>query len=265
MKSMYQRMLVLFSALLILGFTYAQEKEKSYQMYAVHEDIVKPSKVTQYEAVAKEFKMVMDKYKNEVPDLHYLAVSTDNMHYMYVWPIDSMADLDKNPLAEVRNKMGADKFDDMMARMDDCYSSHTTYTMTLDKNMTYMPEGISQTQEGENYREFHYYYTSPAKLNNLAKKGMAIKEFHASNNSPASYRIYRSGFGAPKSFFMVAVSAKDPSHMAQKSQEIYTKLGPEYQKALNEAMNYTTKYDKVTGWIRPDLSVEKVKTTASKK
>ena len=262
MKSIKLRLMPLVAAVLLVGNIYAQ-KEKSYQMYAVHEDVVMPSMVSEYEAVAKEFKEVMDKYKGEVADLTYLCASTDNLRYLFVWPIDNMAELDKNPLAEVRQKMGAESFDDMMERMDKCYSSHTTYTISLDKNLTYMPDGIEQTQEGLNYREYHYYYTSPSDMGKLAKKGKAIKEYHEKMASNSSYRIYRSGFGTPEAFFMVAISAKDPADMARRSQETMTALGQEYQKLLGDAMKYTSRYEKLSGWIRNDLSV--TKSVATKK
>ena len=167
-----------------------------------------------------------------------------------------MADLDKNPLGEVREKMGADKFDDMMARMDECYDKHYTYTLTLDKNLSYMPEGISQTQEGMNYREYHYYYTTPSMMKKSWKTAKEIRDYHANNGSDLRYRIYTNGaVGTTEAFFMVAVSAKNPAHMAEMIQASRKKLGPEYTKLLNKALSQSSRYEKITGWIRPDLSV----------
>lgn len=263
MRSIKTRLLLGAMLMLFIGITYGQDKS-NYQMYAVHEDVVKPSMLMEYEAVAKEFSDTMKKYIGEIEDLSYLCTSTDNLRYMYVWPIENMADFDKNPMAQVREKVGAEKFDDMMARMDKCYSSHTTYTIALDKNMSYMPEGISQTQDGMDYREFHYYYTTPEMHKKLAKKGMAIREYHASKDSGASYRVYQSGMGTPETFFMVAVSAKDPVHMAERSRDMMKKLGPEYQKMLNDALKYSSKYEKFTGWIRRDLSVGPTSVTTKK-
>ncbi len=263
MKSINTRLLSFFAAVLILGYSYGQE-EKSYQGYAVHEDVVKPSKMAQYEAVAKEFTELMNKYKNEVDGLQYLCASTDDLRYLFVWPIDNMADLDKNPVGEVREKVGAEKFDKIMARMDECYDKHFTYTLTLDKKMSYMPEGISQTQEGMNYREYHYYYTTPSMMKKLADAGMEIKKYHEKNDSGANYRIYRSGMGTSDAFFMVAISAKDPADMAQRQQSMMAKLGPEYQTLLQNALKYSTRYEKQTGWIRPDLSVAQSPVTKKK-
>ena len=31
----------------------------------------------------------------------------------------------------------------------------------LDENLTYMPEGVTQTPEGENYRKFYFIYYKP--------------------------------------------------------------------------------------------------------
>lgn len=256
MKTTRKQWGILLIALLLMGMSYAQEK-KEKKMFAVHEDVVMPSMLSEYEAVSKEFTAVMNKYKNEIADLEYLSVSTDDMRYMFVWPIDNMGELDKNPIAEVRNKVGAEKFDAMMDRMDKCYTSHTTYTIAMDPYLTYMPEGFSQTQKGHNYREFHYYYTTPGDMNKLAKVGKKVAELHASKNSPNTYRIYRSGFGAPESFFMVAISAKDAKHMAERSEANNKLLGQEFNELRNKALKYTTRYEVKTGWIREDLSVSK--------
>lgn len=263
MKSINVRLLTFLAAVLIIGYSYGQE-EKSYQGYAVHEDVVKPSKMAQYEAVAKEFTNLMNQYRDKVDGLGYLCATTDDLRYMFVWPIDKMADLDNNPIGEVREKVGAEKFDEMMARMDECYDKHFTYTLTLDKNMSYMPEGISQTTEGMNYREYHYYYTTPSMMGKLAKAGKAIRDYHAEKNSPARYRIYRSGMGTTDAFFMVAISGKDPADMAKKQQEMMSKFGPEYQALLQDALKYSTRYEKQTGWIRPDLSVAQTPVTKKK-
>lgn len=259
MKTTKKRWGFFLIALFMMGALAAQEK-KEKKMFAVHEDVVMPSMQAEYEAVSKEFTDVMNKYKNEIEGLEYLAVSTDDMRYMFVWPIDGMADLDMNSMGEVREKMGAEKFDDMMARMDKCYTSHTTYTMSADTKLTYMPEGFSQTQKGQNYREFHFYYTTPGQMYDLAKIGKKINELHASKNSPNTYRVYRSGFGAPESYFMVAIAAKDARHFAEKSEANYKLLGKEFGDLRNKALKYTTRYEVKTAWIREDLSVKKDET-----
>jgi len=256
MKTTKKRWGLVLITLIMMGTLVAQEK-KEYKMFAVHEDVVMPSMQAEYEVVSKEFTNVMNKYKNEIDGLEYLAVSTDDMRYMFVWPIKGMADLDMNSMGKVREKMGAEKFDDMMSRMDKCYTSHNTYTIAMDPNLTYMPEGFSQTQEGMNYREFHYYYTTPGNMKKLAKVGKKVAELHASKNSQSTYRIYRSGFGAPESFFMVAISAKDPKHMAERSEANYKLLGKEFNELRNKALKYTSRFEVKTGWIRDDLTVAK--------
>ena len=249
------KFLLLSATMTLLCWSGFSQNSDKYQMYAVHEDVVKPSMVGEYEAIMKEFKTVMDTYKNDIEGLQYLCATSDDFRYLFIWPIANMADLDKNPIMEVRAKMGAEKFDNLMARMDACYDKHGTYTLVLDKEMSYMPDGISQTQAGMPYRVYYYYYASPGNMAKLAKMGMKMKELVSRKNSGMHYRVYRSAFGSMDSFFLVAVSAKDPAHLAQLQMESEKLLGEERLKIINEILKYTSKFDTQNGWMREDISV----------
>jgi hypothetical protein len=117
-----------------------------------------------------------------------------------------------------------------------------------------MPEGITQTPEGENYREFHYIYVSPGNRSVLKEKMKAIKALYKSKDSKTSYRVYNSGFGTDGEFYMVAIAAKDQEHMAQKGKANKELFGEDGQNAMWEMYQNVLRYEKMEGEMRPDMA-----------
>ena len=87
-----------------------------------------------------------------------------------------------------------DEFGGKCNRFNKCYDSHGSYIITMDEELTDMPDGSSQTQEGQNYRKYIYLYYTPENHAKLKEGMKAVKEMFASKESKEHYRIYRSGF-----------------------------------------------------------------------
>ncbi len=252
MKTMKCRLLLMLITFVFVGSMYAQEEKKS-QMYLVHEDQVKPSMLTQYEKASKLF---ADKMKeHDIQSTSWLSSVTDDFRYMYVTPIESMADLDDNDwVDELSEKMGADAFGEMMSEFSPCYDRHGNYVISMDKELTYMPDGITQTTEGKNFRKFFYIYHSPENSKAMRSAMKGVKDLFASKNSTSHYRVYSSGFGTMDTYYLVAISAKDPISMEQQSAANDKLLGEDAKPVFGKVMGLATRFVEYTGNIRPDLS-----------
>lgn len=248
MNTLKKLLLLSFISMAIAGAGNAQNNK----LYSVHEDIVKPSMVGEYEKIVKELKDNLVKYN--IPGVQYIVTKTDDFRYLYVLPLNNMADLDKNLFLPLSEKMGKDKMGELFNRMDKCYDRHGTYTLVLDENLSYMPNGISQTQEGMPYRVFYWYHATPENLDKLAAAGKAVKDYHAGKQSKLHYRVYKSGFGPLDSYYMIAVSAKDPQHLAQMQVENNKLLGEAGAKLINDALLYTSKFETVNAWMMDELA-----------
>ena len=242
---------LLFFFLFISSFGMAQEKAKN-QLFSVHEDVVKPSMVAEYEMLAKQLAAALKEH--DIKGVEYLSAVTDDFRYLYVTPIENMAELDNNYFATLAEKMGGDNLGELFSKMDQCYEKHGNYMITMDTEMSHMPEGISQTQEGLPHRTFFEYHVTPANIRALSEVGMRIKEYHAAHESPLHYRVYRKGFGGLGDYFLIAVSSKDAAHFESIMNETMALLGEEYGALINEALSLTTRFDTYQGTIRPDLS-----------
>ena len=228
----------------------AQENNNS-QMYLIHVDPVKPSMLSEYEKTASKFvKMCKDNNFSQ----NFTTLVTEDNKYYYISPLKNFAELDKDPMASLREKVGAEEFGKVFRDFDKCYDVHQDFVLTLDNELSYMPDGMTTTIEGENYRENTRYYFSPADTEKAEEVAKAFKKFYSDNNIKTHYRVYRSGFGAEGSYFMVAVAAKDAMDMERKNAEARKAMGSKVEE-LNANLNkILLKTETMRGWIRPDLS-----------
>lgn len=245
-KTIKHALLLAIMVLLAPMTTHAQ------QMYHVHEDVVKPSMTMEYEAVLKEVGELMK--ANPLEDVSMLVLQGYNNHYYFVRPISGMADLDKlSPVGQLAEKAGKEKVGKLFNRMDKCYDIEKNYIITLDNDLSYMPNGISQTTEGENYREQYKIYVTPQNRGTVKEKMMAIKALNEQKGSEQYYRVYRSGFGADAEFYLVSMSAKDNMHMAERSKANEKLMGEDGKKTMSDLFVNVSKIEKIEGEMRPDL------------
>ncbi|MBU3823095.1 hypothetical protein KO566_13615 [Flavobacteriaceae bacterium XHP0103] len=67
------------------------------------------------------------------------------------------------------------------------------------------------------------------------------------------YRIYRSGFGVSQSYYMVAIASKDEIDSANKFKANEELQGEDRKEPFQKLMSTLSKYEEITGEMRPDL------------
>jgi hypothetical protein len=222
------------------------------QRFWVHEDVVKPGMVAEYEAVCKE--LIGHLKTHKIQGASWITTNTSDNKYLYVSPITGMADLDKPVFAELAQKMGQKEMSALFARMDKCYDVEHDYIISLDTDLSYQPGGINQTPEGHDYRMFHYLFVTPGNRGVIKEKMKAVKDMFASKGSKVHYRVYRSGFGTRGEFYMVAVAAKDAVEHAQMAKANQELLGEDGGKVMWELFNSLLSYEEYSGMMRPDMA-----------
>jgi hypothetical protein len=117
-----------------------------------------------------------------------------------------------------------------------------------------MPEGITQTPEGEDYRKFFYFHITPSNRAMVKKTMEAITNLFSSKGSKFYYRVYKSGFGTRGEFYMVAAAAKNPTDYSEKVAANNELLGDEWPKLYGELRSHLLKYEVFSGRMRPDMA-----------
>ncbi|WP_417195570.1 hypothetical protein [Bizionia sp.] len=222
------------------------------QAYWIHADQVKPSKQTNYEQITKDF--IAACKKHDLKNADWVTARTDDGMYLNIMPIANMADLDKNPLAPLMEKMGEKNFQAVFENFDTCYDNHGDYILYLMKDLSYMPNGLTTNTPEQNYRKWHYFHVTPANEQALYEKIKEIKALYEKKSSKEYYRIYRSGFGTMGTFYIASISAKDEQTYSKTSTENNSLLGNEGTKLFAEIYVLLEKYEVKSGRMRTDLS-----------
>lgn len=243
--------LTLLIAVMVL---FVPKTMNAQQMFHVHEDVVKPSMTMEYETVLAEVGKLIKEYPLENTTM--LVLQGDNNSYYFVRPISSMADLDNpSPVSQLATKAGGDKVWPLFERMDKCYDIEKDYIITLDNELSYMPNGMTQTPEGENYREQYKIYFSPENRGAVKESMKAIKDMFVAKGSKMHYRVYKSGFGTESEFYLVSIAAKDELDMATKGKANQDLMGEAGQQTMFSMFQKVRSMENIEGMMRPDIGI----------
>lgn len=223
------------------------------QMFMIHEDVVRVDKMMQYEEAA----MTLQKYISEhAKDMTYNAAMTNDMHYLYVTPIENhgaLDDMHKNWEA-LTAKVGEDKMSAVWAKFDQCYDVHRNYVITLDEELSYYPSGDIMADNG-NARKWTYIHGYPDKLHQLREVSKKWKELYVKHGIQKGYRVYRGGLGTDIGTMIIVDYGSDIGDIVMHEKKIQEKFGAEGQALWMESIQVVRKVDEKYGQMRPDLSV----------
>lgn len=205
----------------------------------------------EYEQISKDLVAACKKYN--IQETMWLTMALNDNSYLYVTPIDNMASLDEDGFKTLAEKMGADKMKALFDRFNPTYDEHGDYVVYLNKKLSYMPGGISQTIEGQNYRTLYYNYVTPENDKNFVDTLKKIKASFEKHNSKLHYRVYKTGFGTMGTYYMIAVAGASNLDSAKKGDDNWNLMKNDFEPLLKEMSQYTWKMDEKRGWMREDL------------
>lgn len=254
MKTIKSGLLILLLTVFTFSILTAQEEKKEEnknKMFNIHIDNVRFDKMMDYEKVAKELKDNM--VKHSIQDASWTTISTEDGRYIYVSEIESMADLDKNPMSGLFDKMGDEAAGKMFDTMNECYDSHGNHISYYIDSLSYHPES-EESSEDKNYLEYHFLYYPPRNSDAIGKAMKAVKDLFVSKNIKNGYSVYHSGFGSDESYFIITVRGKDGLEIEKNGKINDEAFGDESQETFFNVIKLTSKYDQVDARIRPELS-----------
>ncbi len=243
--------LLIMGILLLCPFS-QQAQESESQAYWVHEDPVYPSKVADYEEYCTTLAKNCETYN--IKKANWITVSTDDLRYFSLTPIKNMADLDNSRFSHLQEKMGSEEFNELFDNFDNCYDTHIDYIIHLDKELSYMPNGVDIVQPGMEFRKLEFWYTTPQNFPKVLKLAKEFKALYAQKGSNEHYRVYRSGFGAAGQFILVAISARSAEDYERIRKENKELLGDARTPIYDELLKSIIKVETLNGYMRADLS-----------
>ncbi len=225
----------------------AQENQTS--LLSIHEDAVITSQEDTYWETAVSLKKMME--ENQVKGLTFWGFRMEDGTYMFVSPTENYASLDNNLWAEVSEKAGAEKFQQMMSGFGGTYLSHKDYMAVFHPDKSYKMDDIT---ENDRYREWHFQYVYPDKLdeyNEICDEWLsAFKEV----DTPMGFGVYTNGFGmnGPVTVFMIwGENRMDVIEKNNKTTELMDGKREELWKRTKPLLY---KLETKSGWLIDDLT-----------
>lgn len=242
----------LLTLLLLPVLLIAQEKPTYYLM---HEDVVKPSKLAEWERDFKELNLLKKEYG--YPFAHTTIFTTDYA-FTSITPLERIADAEKmndtwiaiTEKAASQNPGDADKLTNLCSEAE---HSHRMYFITDRQDLWYTPDDADYSEEGLNYRQIINFYTQRGKEAEAEEMMKAWKNLYQEQKVPYAYRVYQSSYGMEFGTFILVISAADPEDYYRRQKAMEQAAGEKAGQMWQEWLALLRRHEVKQGWFRPDL------------
>lgn len=235
--------LLALAAILLAVHVAAQDQKK---WFAIHEDLVIPSKDAQYVEAMKTLKAACQQHKVPVT---WITVKHDDNSYIHLTPLKNFAELDKDFFGELKQKMGKEAFQKMMSAFDECYPSHSDFVVEELTSHSYL-----SPPEGENFRDVLLWTVEVGKEAEAEKIIMEWKKLYEAKKVPGGFMAYKVIFGRPAGFAIVSWG-KDEVDSATKAKKNNELVGKEADDLMKRTMAITTKVMSKRAHVMVDQSL----------
>ncbi|PLX12543.1 MAG: hypothetical protein C0597_13125 [Marinilabiliales bacterium] len=231
----------------------AQEELPKYQAYYIVDDLVNPSKVSEYELALKEY-IAHFKENNYPYSIHLF--STNDFHYYYSTPIAlSFAEIDS--LYKYLNKVAAanpDKWDATWKKFDGTYEYNKAGTMLWYRDLSYEPENPRLEANDEAFSYLVFIYLKVGKSPQFRELLNKWNELYKSKGITDRYSIYRGEVGYEQPCYIWQFHGKDHFDFWSEAKNNHELLGLEAKELWEETLKLVRKIEYRYAWYRPDLS-----------
>ncbi len=241
--------LLAFILIFTVRWTFAQENPAT-QLLLIHEDNVIVGKAAQYAKASVGLKNLLAEVNFK--ETTYTAFWVDDYTYMYVSPIENMAQLDDSPWVKLSQQAGKDKTEAVFAEFAGTYDTHRDFIAVFHPDLSYKPEQLQE--EGNNYREWNYMYYNEIHQDQILDLSREWKKLYEDKNVSNGYTIYTNGFGHKGPVLVIHTWATDPVDHAQKNQKRQELLGEAAQKLWEKTEALAYRIETKSGWVMPDIS-----------
>ena len=223
----------------------------------VHEEIVPPAMVMRYETLTKEFLAALAAKNINDPNIALTTFMTSDFHYVYISRLQNgLAGFETmfNAWMSLPDKIGKEKWQDMMARSIGTTSSYNEVLAMRRDDLSYMPATPRLKPEEETYVRWQFYYLVPGKESEAETIAKDYAAAFKAKNIANGFTIYMAMMGQDLPLLVAAVGAKSPTDYAAMDEKDTATLGNDLRALQARALAITRKFETREGWYRPDLS-----------
>ena len=136
----------------------AQVDESKDQLFSVSHDVVKPSKVSEYEASIKEFHEMIQTHSSS--EGSFTCSMREDYHYFFLFPIQSVGEqvfVDK-AMGEWIQKTGQEKFNSFWDKFDNVIDYKQPFYTLRSADLSYTPANPRLKPNERSFLHFTDYY-----------------------------------------------------------------------------------------------------------
>ncbi len=252
MKIRIVSILVVVIFCLGIGSAYAQEVPRD-QLYFCIDTTVKPSRAADYEANCKKLTAEYAKHNFKFP---WYAYSSNDFHYFFVFPINSLADMDAMAKegTEMMNKIGKENFDKLWDGYGGTFDNRRDYFLTHIADLSHTPEKPRVKIEEGKFIIWRAYYIKSDMVKEAEDVTKELIALRKSKNIANGVNVLKGGLGADTPIHISEEWALSASDYYQNMEKDNAVLGEEFSAIWQKVLKVTRKYEERQGVYRADLS-----------
>jgi hypothetical protein len=226
------------------------------ELYLIHEEVARPSMLSQYESVTRDFLNAFTEKKADPKVWGMNLYMTNDMHYIYVIPISNWAVMDAMPQnwASMSQAIGKDRWRDLMTRGNSAIYSYDETVAVRRPDLSYVPANPRLKQDEQKFVHLMFYYIDAAKTDEAEQVAKDYAALFKAKNITEPFTVFQALSGTDLPLYVVSVPAKSASDYYATDDRVNATLGADIRPLQARAMSVARKLDYRDATYRPDLS-----------
>ncbi|MEJ2310993.1 MAG: hypothetical protein P8Y10_01700 [Gemmatimonadales bacterium] len=242
-------------AALLLPTAAAAQEDEGPQMFFVHQEVVKPSMIAEYEAAAADWMKLLSGSTEAKGKIAYYAYSGPQIGFVYVVPIDDFSHFSEmgDAFDAVADEVGA-PWEEAGNRSDMAADHFESGFYVHRPDLSYEPANPRLGDDEVKMVHWDFWYALPDKTDDLEAVAKEFVELYTSESLDTGWNVYQAITGGDLPLYVVAVQARDEADFYANEARLNELVGAEAQKLGMKALKAARRVEPFIGWYRPDLS-----------
>jgi hypothetical protein len=226
------------------------------QLFVVHEEVVNPSMIPQYEGATRDLIKAFADKKLASSSFAFNAFMTMDMHYIYLTPIANWAQLDSiwKDWMSASDMIGKDRWTDIQKRGNGAMTSYSEIVAARRDDLSYKPENPRLKPEDEPFARVDYYYLLPGTEQQAEQVAKDYVALFKEKKIPDGFTIYMAMSGQDLPLLVAVIPAKSAADFAATDEKTAAALGDALRVLQGRALSLTRRLEHKDTFFRPDLS-----------
>lgn len=230
------------------------------QLFGVHKEVVRPSRIEAYEATNRELIGLLQQAPGTLGKLGFTTFMAEDFTYYMVAPLSAYGDAAAiyTGFEETAQAVGPAKFLDVMRRSGDTIETMSDSIFAEDPALSYRPARPRLQPADVRFVHFDVYCLQPGRDFEADEVARAFRALFEKKGIADGYRIFKVVTGSEMPALVVAVDARDLVDYATSDAANRKKLGAEGEALFARAFSLTRRFERFNTLVRPDLSLAPV-------